>query len=332
MKLQKVFRLWLWALLLLPAVACVTQKQYDELLDQKEGQEQELADLEEELIVTRQQAERLERRINAMTQDSAAQGQELRAATDSLERISGKYEQLSTYYNNLLTNSGKMTRDLAEQRERLMRMEEDLVVSQQRNRELRRNLDQRETSVRSLEKEVAAREQKVAELEKVLAEKDSAVAQLKERVTNALLNFGSQDLTVEVRNGKVYVSLAEALLFKSGSSTVDAKGKKALEQLAGALKENQGVNVMVEGHTDNVPISRTSQYMKDNWDLSVMRATSIVRILTKAGVAPERVIASGRGEHVPVTTNDTAENKAQNRRTEIILTPQLDELLEILGN
>jgi chemotaxis protein MotB len=128
----------------------------------------------------------------------------------------------------------------------------------------------------------------------------------------------------------VYVSLAEQLLFGSGSIDVDAKGVTALQQLGKAIKDQKDINIMVEGHTDNVPISRRSQYMNDNWDLSVMRATSITKILTKAGVTPQQITASGRGEFSPLATNDTPENKQKNPRTEIIITPNLDEVFKIL--
>ena len=111
---------------------------------------------------------------------------------------------------------------------------------------------------------------------------------------------------------------------------VDQKGVSALQQLAKAIKDQKDINILVEGHTDNVPISKKSAYMNDNWDLSVMRATSITRILTKAGVAPEQITASGRGEYLPLATNDSPQNKQKNRRTEIIITPDLDELFSIL--
>ena len=144
------------------------------------------------------------------------------------------------------------------------------------------------------------------------------------------MNFKERDLTVTVKNGKVYVSLAEQLLFGSGSVQVDKKGEAALQQLAKALKDQKDINILVEGHTDNVPISRTSQYMHDTWDLSVMRATAIVRILTGAGLSPKQVTAAGRGEFSPLAGNDTPQNKQKNRRTEIIITPDLDELFRIL--
>jgi chemotaxis protein MotB len=157
------------------------------------------------------------------------------------------------------------------------------------------------------------------------------VQDLKARISNALLNFKENDLTVKVKNGKVYVSLAEQLLFGSGSIAVDKKGEGALQQLAKALKDQKDIHVMIEGHTDNVQISKKSQYMEDNWDLSVMRATQITRILTKAGMSPSQITAAGKGEFTPVAPNDNAANKQKNRRTEIIVTPNLDELFKILS-
>lgn len=181
-----------------------------------------------------------------------------------------------------------------------------------------------------LNKEFATQQQRIRELEKILEEKEQAVNSLKAKVSKALLNFKENDLTVDIKNGKVYVSLAEQLLFGSGSIKVDQKGVQAIKQLAEVLKENPDINIVVEGHTDNVPISRTGPYMKNNWDLSVMRATSIVNILTEAGVTPDRVTASGRGEYIPLTSNEDSGGRQKNRRTEIILTPQLDELFQIL--
>ena len=165
----------------------------------------------------------------------------------------------------------------------------------------------------------------------ILSNKDKAVQDLKNKISNALLNFKENDLTVNVKNGKVYVSLAEQLLFGSGSIEVDTKGVGALQQLAKAIKDQKDIQIMVEGHTDNVPIGKKSQYMQDNWDLSVMRATSITKILTKAGVSTNQITASGKGEYSPLVGNTSDQNKQKNRRTEIIITPNLDELFKILG-
>ena len=184
----------------------------------------------------------------------------------------------------------------------------------------------------SLSTSLAERERKVKELETILNNKDKAVQDLKNKIANSLLDFKASDLTVNVKNGKVYVSLAEQLLFGSGSIEVDKKGITALQQLAKAIKDQKDLQIMVEGHTDNVPISKASQYMHDNWDLSVMRATSITKILTGAGVSPNQITASGKGEYSPLAVNDSPQNKQKNRRTEIIITPNLDEIFKILEN
>jgi chemotaxis protein MotB len=215
-----------------------------------------------------------------------------------------------------MTSSGKLNRDLAQQQEQLLTIQENLTRTRKLND--------------SLSNSLAEREKKVQELEQVLANKDKAVQDLRARISNALLNFKENDISVKVKNGKVYVSLAEQLLFQSGSVEVDSKGVAALQQLAKAIRDQKDINIMVEGHTDNVQLSKKSPYMSDNWDLSVMRATSITRILVKGGVSSNQVTASGKGEYAPLAANDSPQNKQKNRRTEIIVTPNLDELFKIL--
>ena len=235
----------------------------------------------------------------------------------TLSDLQAEHDQLQGYYDNAVNNSGRMSRDLQEQANKLMAMQKTLEQAEYDNNLLADSLERRE--------------QKVAELEKVLSETQGAISDLKNLVSNALGSYGSNELTVEQRNGRIYVSLSEQLLFKSGSAKVDPKGQRALAQLAQALQTSDDVRILVEGHTDNVPVSRTSQYMKDNWDLSVMRATSIVQILLNNGVNPNQITAAGRGEHDPIAPNDSKENKQKNRRTEIILTPDLSALIEALG-
>jgi chemotaxis protein MotB len=180
------------------------------------------------------------------------------------------------------------------------------------------------------EKLLLEREKTMEELNKVIARQDSITKRLNTILRNALLGFNSDELSVEIKNGKVYVSMSDKLLFKSGSSAVEAKGKVALKLLGGVLDKNVDIDILVEGHTDNVPI-KTSVY-KDNWDLSVARATSIVRILASDyKIPPTRMTASGKGEFFPKADNGTAEGRAKNRRTEIILSPKLDELMKLLS-
>lgn len=166
-------------------------------------------------------------------------------------------------------------------------------------------------------------------LENLIQSQRDVMITLKNSISNALLNYAADELTVYIKDGNVYVSLQEKLLFKSGSAVVDPKGKEALGKLASVLSNTKDITVLIEGHTDNVPI-KTKQYM-DNWDLSTARATSIVRVLTTDKLFdPNRITAAGKGSFHPVQTNETAAGRAANRRTEVILSPDLKELFKIL--
>jgi chemotaxis protein MotB len=294
----------------------VTKKKYDDILAQKVKLEADLADRDTLLTKANADLQALDARLKKLAFDTTTLGQDVRTTSAKLSEMDKEYQQLNAYYKNLLTSSGKLNRDMAQQQEQLLAIQQNLERTRKAND--------------SLSTRLKKREKKVRELENVMAAKDKAVLDLKNSISNALLNFKENDLTVNVKNGKVYVSLAEQLLFASGSTEVDGKGVAALQQLAKAIKDKRDIHIMVEGHTDNVPISRKSQYMSDNWDLSVMRATSITKILTKAGVSPNQVTAAGKGEFVPLAPNNTAQNKQKNRRTEIIITPDLDELFKIL--
>jgi chemotaxis protein MotB len=180
------------------------------------------------------------------------------------------------------------------------------------------------------EDELAQKSQRLKDLEEALAQKDRDVQNLKNKLLDALKGFKDSGLSVEIKNGKVYVSMSEKLLFASGSTEVDQKGKDALKELAKLLEKEKDINIMVEGHTDNVPLKGTG-CNKDNWDLSVARANAITKIiLGSATIDPSRITSAGRGEFFPLVLNDTPENRAKNRRTEIILTPNLDALFDIM--
>jgi chemotaxis protein MotB len=164
--------------------------------------------------------------------------------------------------------------------------------------------------------------------ERIQAQKD-VMNKLKTSIADALMSYKADELSVYIKDGNVYVSLQDKLLFKSGSAVVDPKGKEALKTLANVLNSTKDITVMIEGHTDNVPIK--TAVFKDNWDLSTARATSILRLMTtENGFDPNRITASGRGEFHPVASNETAEGRASNRRTEIILSPDLNELYKLL--
>ncbi len=295
----------------------VTKKKFDDVLAQKVKAEGELADRTLQLEKANASITELNTTLEKLKQDTTELNETYRATSKKLEGLNKEYDQLNAYYKNLLNNSGKLNRDLEQQKDQLLAIQSNLENTRKLND--------------SLSNSLVEREKKVKELEEILANKDKAVKDLKDRITNALLNFKENDLTVKVKNGKVYVSLAEQLLFGSGSIEIDSKGVMALQQLARAIKDQRDIQIMIEGHTDNVPISKKSQYMQDNWDLSVMRATSITKILTSAGVNAKQITAAGKGEFSPLAANDNAQNKQKNRRTEIIITPNLDELFKILG-
>jgi chemotaxis protein MotB len=179
---------------------------------------------------------------------------------------------------------------------------------------------------------LAEKEARLNELQNILDQKDAEVKALRNKVANALKGFENMGLTIYEKNGKVYVSLDEKLLFASGKWEIDNKGKEALTELGKVLANDSNINVVIEGHTDNVPYNGTGN-VKDNWDLSAMRATAVVKeILKNKEINPQRISASGRSEYIPIDPDDSKEARAKNRRTEIILTPRLDELLHIIDN
>ena len=198
--------------------------------------------------------------------------------------------------------------------------------------EAQTDLQKREDILKSAQTELEKRSLRLQELEEALKQKDDAVKQLRQKVMDALVGFNNKGLTIQEKNGKVYVSLDEQLLFKTAQWDVDPKGQQALSNLAEVLGQNPEINVLVEGHTDNVPMRGTG-LVKDNWDLSVMRATAVTRILLKNNaVDPKRITSAGRGEFFPIDEANTPEARQKNRRTEIILTPRLDEIFRILEN
>lgn len=294
----------------------VPKKQFDELLTEKVKLEGEMDELQGKIETLESDIAKMEEALNTTTTERDQLEKDLTKKKKELSDLQAEHDQLQQYYDNAVNNSGRLNRDLQEQHNRLMALQKTLEQAEYDNNLLADSLEMRE--------------QKVEELEHILAETQSAISNLKSLVSRAMGNYASDELTVEQRNGRIYVSLSEQLLFKSGSAEVDPKGQNALAKLANAIKDDDDIRILVEGHTDNVPISSQSRYMKDNWDLSVMRATSITRILLKNGVKPANITAAGRSEYAPVAPNTSAANKAKNRRTELILTPDFSALIEAL--
>lgn len=301
---------------------CVTSKRYKDLEALKNKLQKEhdslrtlALNLEGSLADARTENELLTIQRDVLIRDTTEMGIQMRYLKGKNTELVALNKLLEDNYRKLLSGSETETKRILNEL-----------------REAQAKLQNREDELNLMQKTLEEKSKRLEELERKLAEKDAQVQALKNKVAEALKGFKDSGLTVEVKNGKVYVSMSEKLLFASGSSEVDQRGKDALKELAKVLEKESSINVMVEGHTDNVPLRGTG-CNKDNWDLSVSRATAVTKIiLSSARIEPSRITAAGRGEHLPLVNNDTPDNQARNRRTEIILTPKLDELFQIIEN
>tara|TARA_B100000780_G_scaffold278321_1_gene251462 strand:+ start:1033 stop:2019 length:987 start_codon:yes stop_codon:yes gene_type:complete len=252
--------------------------------------------------------------------DTISWGRKYRKLNRSFDDLSANYDYALNNNSSLVAANLRENKIMLEQMEsmakRLATKEDSLGLEQSR--------------LFSLEKTLQSRERRVNELESLIARKDSTAQYFRTRISDALLGFEDRGLTVSMRNGQVYVSLDNRLMFASGKWDIQSDGISALQKLAQVLSENVDLNIAVEGHTDNDIYFGKGQ-VRDNWDLSVMRATSVVKILIEKGVSAQQIQASGRGEFMPIFENNNPENKAKNRRTEIIITPDLDEIADLIS-
>ena len=313
-------KLLLFALLGLFSTSCISTKVHKTLQEKYDILANEADQLRQKNEVRDSENTELQRTLTATRRDVLILQEDTTSKFDELRGLTTKYDRLSKQYDYLLDNNNTLITASARENKTLM---DQLNTMQTR-------LQAKEDSLNTERRLLERGQRRVNELEGVINRKDSTVAYVRQKVSDALLGFNGNGLTVNMREGKVYVSLENSLLFAPGSWNVAANGQVALENLAKVLAENADITVLVEGHTDNDAYRGQSQ-VKDNWDLSVLRATNVVKILTKnAGMNPERITAAGRGEFVPLVENSSQENKAINRRTEIILTPDLTELANLL--
>jgi chemotaxis protein MotB len=228
----------------------------------------------------------------------------------------------------LRDDSARFAAQIASQESSIGQLKQQIGDLNKKIEDLNSQAGSQQNQLNLTKEQLADRQRRLVALEALMDQQKRAIQDIRKKMTDALVGFNASDLTVSIKNGKVYVSLSENLLFPSGSATVNPKGKDALGKLAQALNTDQDITVDIEGHTDSVPIRGRYQ---DNWALSVARSTAIVRILTTDyQVDPVRVIASGHSSYDPVQPNSTADGRALNRRTEIILSPKLDELFKLL--
>jgi len=249
------------------------------------------------------------------------------AERDSLQN---RTTNLEATVAGLQSDTARLHREIADLRVKIHSLNDSYNTLNDNYNALNNNYNASSSKVSKLSADLQAREARLKEVEDILRKQNEATNALKEKLQQALLGFQNSGLSVDVRNGKVYVSLADKLLFPSGSITIDEKGKQALAQFAAVINKEPEINIAVEGHTDDKKVINLGQ-IKDNWDLSVLRATSVARYLTEAGkVEPQRLTATGKSQFQPVDPADTPDARAKNRRIEIVLSPKLDELYNLI--
>ncbi len=315
--------------------SCVSGKKFRELQTTNRQNMMDLDDCKAEnmtlIMKSREQQTQLtnlEKELEKSRQDLALAQTEQNKAANELAAISARYEELQNAQEDLIKGNMSETKKLLAD---LKSAQENLLQKETVLRQLEQSVDMKKIALDELNTELEKKNARMAELEKILDTQKKVAAELKNKVSEALLGFENNGLTVTNRNGKVYVSLDEKLLFRTASWEIDANGRTALKKLAGVLEKNPDIQVTIEGHTDNVPYTPGSGQLKDNWDLSVKRATTVVRVLLDGSrIKPSRLTASGRSEFQPVDSNGTPEARQKNRRTEIILTPDLTELYKLI--
>jgi len=322
-------RILIFSLIALVFASCVSMQRFRELEEKynettDRAARLERANLEQGILINELRAEitRLREQLARLQATFDEKEADHRFALNNLENLRAEYDELNARFATALSGNRaenqRLMQELNAARDNLLRREAEVNEQQ---RELERLLA-----------EFREKEVRVNELQGILDSKESELRALRDRVMQALLGFADRGLTVYTRDGRVHISMAERLLFASGQWQVNAEGQRAIREVATILAQSPEISIMVEGHTDNIPM-RGRGDIRDNLDLSVMRATAITRILLEnRGIAPSRVTSAGRGEWMPVAPNDTPENRARNRRSEIILTPNLDELMRLIAD
>ncbi len=316
--------------------SCVTGKKYNSLSDKSNMLLIERDSLKAENLWLSMSNRELTTKSKQLTEDTdkltadiSKAKTELTQSKDELERLTTRYADLQRAQEELVSGKAQETQRLLAE---LRTAQSDLQKKEELMRDLEMNLDTKKASLEELTYELERRNARLTELEKMLDAQQKAVRELKAKVSEALYGFEDNGLSVTMKNGQVYVSMDEKLLFKTGSYEIDANGRAALRKLGALLEKNPDISINIEGHTDDVPYRAASgQQLVDNWDLSVKRATTVVRVLTQdTNINPKRLVASGRSEYMPVDARKTVDARQKNRRTEIILTPDLTALYSIL--
>ena len=314
--------------------SCVTPKIHNALLSENERVSNKLTTKDKMVLQLNDALEEKEGKIfiienllSELRNDSIQNGKALTILQDKYSELSDTYDLLTSKSSRYMADKAKETKKLLEQ---LEQVQTALFAKEDELNNISNSLVVKEEELKLAEQELSARSIRVTELEAIINRKDSMVTSLKNSISKALIGLEGEGLTIEKRNGKVYISLEEDLLFASGKYIVNNGGVAALNKLATALSTQTDLEILVEGHTDDIPLSGKG-LVKDNWDLSVMRATNVVKVLTKnPSLNPLQLTAAGRAEFSPISSNETKEGRSSNRRIEMILSPNLDDLFDLL--
>ena len=313
--------------------SCVTPKIHNALHTEYNNAKLQIVKKNKENISLSEKVEELEgkistirKQLDSMRNDSIQNGKALSNLQNSYDELSSTYDLLASKNSRNMAEKAKETKALLKQ---LGEIQNNLLAKEDDLNNLSNSLAEKQLALEKAQEELEERSARVAELEYIINKKDSMVTTLKQRISKALIGLEGEGLTVVQKNGKVYISLEEDLLFASGKYQVGTAGISALNKLSAALADQKDLEILVEGHTDSIPISKGT--VKDNWDLSVLRATAVVKVLmSNPNLSPIQLTAAGRGEHMPFKDNATSEGRAANRRIEIILAPNLDDLFDLL--
>lgn len=300
--------------------SCVPKKdlvnlknRFDNLQSQNDLLTKKLRSCEESELSLNATLEDTKNELNALKEDFQLLTSDYESQTEKLNTLKDSYQALEQNSSELLSENIERNRELLRELEA-----KEKALSEERKR------------LEILQNDLEKRSSRIEQLENLIRANEAKLNSLKDKLSDALVDFEGRGLSVEQRDGKVYVSMENKLLFASGSWNVGTEGRKAIRELASVLAQNPDISILIEGHTDNVPYNGSGP-LQDNWDLSTKRATEVLKLLLKNdNIDPVNLTAAGKGEYVPVAENSTASGKAKNRRIEVVLEPQLDEINKLL--
>jgi chemotaxis protein MotB len=299
----------------------VSKKKFDAMSEQDKKHLLEKLDCNEKLEKANKEISKLNEDLKKLQGNLDSLNNKNMSLNERNDRLSKANEDANKLYEKIRNQYDELSKMSSKDKEKL-----SLALADKET-----DLNEKAEQLKKLSDALNDREKRVKELESLIAKKDAAVAALKKKISDALNGFTSEELKVTQKDGKVYVSLSDKLLFKSGSFSVDEKGKNAIIKVAEVLNKQTDITIVVEGHTDNKAYVNPKGEIKNNWDLSAMRASSVTNIIVNEGkLDPKRVVAEGHSEYYPVEGNETAEGRGKNRRIELVLSPDLKEIFKIL--